>query len=516
MPQDLVIGLDASTTATKAIAWDRQGRAMAEGRSPIPMDSPLPDRYEQDPEDWWASASSALHALCQQLDPARIAALAISNQRETFVALDADGTALRPGIVWLDERCRPEVAGFAARVGEQTIHRISGKPPDVSPSIYRIAWLARHEPQILARATWFCDVQGYLSLRLTGRCCTSWASADPMGCFDLAARRWSETVLAPLGLSAERFPGALAPGEILGQVTDTAARATGLPSGTPLVAGAGDGQAAGLGCRVLSPGRAYLNLGTAVVSGIFSPDYRVDRAFRTMGSGSGEGYILESVLRTGTFLVDWFVRRLFGVDPAREPGIYRILEQEARAVAPGAGGLLLVPYWAGVMNPYWEHDARGCMVGLSASHGRGHVHRAVLEGIALEQTLVTAAAEAVAGQPVTAYLAIGGGAASDLWCQIIADVSGRAVERSATVEVSSLGAAMAAARGAGWFSDFHEAAGAMGGTVTRRFEPRPATFDYYQRLLAIYRGLYPGLRDTYRALAELARDGVTPQPPHHA
>jgi len=508
MNQDLVIGLDASTTATKAIAWNRHGQPLAEGRSPIPMDSPAPNYYEQDPEDWWRSALAALVALCQQLDPARVAALAIANQRETFVPLDAAGQALRPGIVWLDERCRPEVAGFAGRVGEHLIHEISGKPADVTPSIYRIAWLARHEPEILRRCARFCDVQGFLALRLTGHCRSSWASADPMGCFDMLAHDWSDTVLAPLGLSSAQFPETLAPGRILGRLHESAAHATGLPVGTPLVAGAGDGQAAGLGCGLLTPGRAYLNLGTAVVSGIYSADYRVDPAFRTMGSGSGEGYILESVLRTGTFLVDWFVERLFGLDPSHDPGIYHTLEQEAAAVGPGAGGLLLVPYWAGVMGPYWEHEARGCMVGLSASHGRSHVYRAVLEGIALEQTLVTDATEAVCGEPVTAYAAIGGGAASDLWCQIIADTSGRAVQRSATVEAASLGAAMAAAVGVGWFGDFADAAAAMGGTLLRRFQPRPEAALYYRRLLAIYRRLYPGLRETYQSLAALARDGA--------
>ena len=150
-----------------------------------------------------------------------------------------------------------------------------------------------------------------------------------------------------------------------------------------MVAGGGDGQAAGLGTGVLRPGRAYLNLGTASVSGVYGAVYATDPAFRTMTSLTGEGYIFELCLITGTFLTNWLVERLFEEDPVQDPDVYGRLEREAAGLPPGADGLMLMPYWGGVMTPYWDADARGILIGLSSEHGRGHVYRAMMEGIAM-------------------------------------------------------------------------------------------------------------------------------------
>ena len=500
--KDLVIGIDSSTTATKAIAWTADGTAVAEGRSRLPLDSPCPGHYEQPAETWWRSLCEALKEVVGRVDPGRIAALSIANQRETFVPLDADGRPLRAAIVWLDERCRAEVPELAAAVGAETIHRITGKPPDITPVAYRLAWLRRHEPEVLDRTAMLADVHGYLTWRLTGRFATSQASADPLGLYDMAGRHWSPTLLDALGLSLACLPEAAPPGTVLGRMTEAAAEATGLAAGTPVVAGGGDGQAAGLGVGALSPELAYLNLGTACVSGVFSPDYRTDPAWRTMGSLTGAGYYLETCLRTGTFLIDWYLRRLCRLDPDADPGLYTRLEDEAAALPIGAGGLLLVPYWSGAMNPYWDIDARGALVGLNGQHGQAHVYRALMEGVALEQAMATADLERRAGLELRDYVAIGGGAQSDLWCALVANASGKRVRRSATVEASSLGAAITAAVGAGLYDSAETAARAMTGAITATFAPDPDAQARYAELLTIYRRVYPSLRAVY---AELAR-----------
>jgi sugar (pentulose or hexulose) kinase len=420
--RDLVVGLDSSTSATKAVAWTREGEAVAEGRAMIPLASPAPDWYEQDPGDWWDSACRALRQF--GVAPDRIAAIAVSNQRETFVPLAADGVPVRPAIVWLDQRSTEEVAWLSEKVGPQRIHEISGKPVDLAPVAYRIAWMLRHEPREHGRTAMFADVHAYLTWRLTGQFRTSWASADPLGLFDLEKKEWSPEILAALRVEPGKLPEPFAPGSVLGYVTPEAAAATSLAEGTPVVAGGGDGQAAGLGVNALGSGRAYLNLGTAVVAGIHSRDYRPGLAWRTMGSCSGEGYVLETSLRSGTFLVDWFVENCSGA--SREE-----IEREAAEVPAGAGGLLALPYWGAVMTPYWDQDARGCFVGFSGAHRRAHLYRAVLEGIALEQALVTRLIEEDAGIRVREFVAIGGGAASDLWRQIMADACGIPVERFA-------------------------------------------------------------------------------------
>ena len=500
MTGDLVVGLDSSTTATKAIAWTRDGRLVAEARAPVPLARPAPDRYEQDPEDWWRAAVAALRSLTAAVDPARIAALGIANQRETFVALDAAGAPVRPAIIWLDERCRPAVDGFAARVGEDRLHRLTGKPKDTAPVAYRLAWMAGAEPEAYAGVARFVDVHAYLTWRLTGRFGTSWASADPFGLVDMAARRWAAPVLEALALTPDRLADPAGPGQVLGAVTADAAAATGLRGGTLVAAGGGDGQLAGLGVNALAPGTAYLNLGTAVVAGIQTRRYATGMAWRTMISGAAAGYTLETSLRSGTFLLDWAVREVFGAGAQPDPAIYRRLESDAAEIAPGADGLLVLPYWNGVMTPYWEAGARGAMIGFTSGHRRGHVWRAVLEGIALEQAMVTHLVEDGTGERVERLIAVGGGAASDLWCQIVADTAGVPVHRSATVEASCLGAAMCAAVGAGWHETSDAAAAAMAGPAAARFAPDPDAMARYRQIMPVYRDLYPALRPTFARL----------------
>jgi xylulokinase len=502
MDRDLVIGLDSSTSATKAIAWTRDGLAVGEGRSPVALSSPAPDWYEQDPEDWWGSASVALRSLLERISPGRIAALAISNQRETFAPLAADGSAVRPAIVWLDQRCRDEVGWLSGQVGERRIHEISGKPVDMAPVAYRLAWMLHHEPAEYARTATFADVHGYLAWRLTGRFQTSWASADPLGLFDMQSRVWSGEILRPLHLEPGRLPQTAAPGTVIGCVNESGALDTSVPAGTPVVAGGGDGQAAGLGVNALTPGRAYLNLGTAVVAGIHSREYRIGQAWRTMGSCSGEGYYYETSLRSGTFLIDWFLDNCGGGNKGGEAR--QRLEAEAASVSIGSGGVLAVPYWGAVMTPYWDQDARGCLVGLSGTHRAAHLYRALLEGIALEQAMVTGMIQDDTGIRIQEFVAMGGGAASDLWCQIIADACGKPVKRSCTVEASSLGAAMCAAAGAGWFHSVAAAAEAMSGEITRETEPCAPRQARYAELLEIYREIYPKLRQTFGKLARFA------------
>jgi sugar (pentulose or hexulose) kinase len=502
MDRDLVIGLDSSTSATKAIAWTREGLPIAEGRSPIPLASPAADWYEQNPGDWWNSACLALRDLLGRVSPARIAALAISAQRETFVPLAADGSPVRPAIVWLDQRCRDEVSWLSGLVGRRRIHEISGKPADMAPVAYRMAWMLRNEPKEYGRTAIFADVHAYLTWRLTGHFRTSWASADPLGLFDMRKKLWSGEILKALHLEPAQLPLTEAPGTVLGQVNEDAAASTSLPAGTPVVAGGGDGQAAGLGVNALTPSRAYLNLGTAVVAGIHSSEYRTGQAWRTMGSCSGDGYYLETSLRSGTFLLDWFLDTCGG--GARDSEARRRLESEAASLPAGSGGVLAVPYWGAVMTPYWDPDARGCLIGLTGAHRTAHLYRALLEGIALEQALVTKMIEQEAGIQVQEFVAIGGGAASDLWCQIIADTCGKPVRRSPTVEASSLGAAMCAAAGAGWFDGVPAAAEAMSGEIARSTEPCASRVARYAELLEIYREIYPQLRQTYHRLARFA------------
>jgi sugar (pentulose or hexulose) kinase len=492
MKTDLVIGLDSSTTTTKAIAWDRRGRSVAEGRAGVPMSNPKTGWFEQDVSDWTNSAAKALKQLSKKIDMARVGAIAISNQRESFAQFDSANKALRPGTLWLDERAHVEARELAQLIGAEELHRISGKPSDVTPCISRCLWLAKAMPGLWKKTAMTAEVHGVLVHFLTGHWHTSTASADPMGLIDMVRQDWSDELLAAARLNRPQLPKLFRPGEAVGEVTPAAAKLTGLKAGTAVVAGGGDGQCAGAGANTFVKGRAYLNLGTAVVSGSFGRPYVHNPVFRTMSAVAEEGYSYETAIRTGTFLVNWMVERLFNVNTKNNPGILAALEREAKASPLGSRGVMLVPYWLGCMTPYWNPKARGVIAGLSGNHTRGDVYRSILEGIALEQVMMTDSV-AAATQAIDHFVVMGGGAQSDLWCQIVADAGGREVRRLETVEASSLGAAMAAAKGAEWFRSIPAASECMSGKPSRTFRPRAKENKAYRELMAIYRDLWPTL-----------------------
>ncbi len=507
MIKDLVIGIDSSTTATKAIAWTGDGQLVAEGRCPIELNNPVPLHYEQDATSWWQALCSAVRALGQEVDLERTAAVAIANQRETWVPVDEDGEPLRPAMVWMDERGRPDVDLLEARLGRDRLLQITGKIPGPLPCLYSIHWMKREEPDLFSRTARFLDVHGFLVKRLTGDFRTSWSSADPTALLDLESKRYAPEILDALELDERKFAEPHRPGSVLGEVNAAAAETTGLPAGTPVVAGGGDGQAAGLGTGVLKPGRAYLNLGTASVSGVFGSEYATDPAFRTMTSLSGDGYIFELCLITGTFLTNWLVEQLFEEDPAKDPDVFGKLEQEAARLPIGADGLMLMPYWGGVMTPHWDADARGLLIGLSSEHGRAHLYRAMMEGIALDEAMGLEGIEKATGETVQELLTIGGGSTSDLWCRIVANASGKPVKRLTTAEATSLGAGIAAAIGAGWFEDAQAAADAMAGKVEDVIAPEPGEADRYAELLGIYKRLYPSTRSILNDLTAFKEAG---------
>jgi len=479
MTDKFIIGLDSSTQMTKAIAWNRAGQALGEGRAPVPMSRPAQGRFEQNPEDWWCACCTALADLGKEVALSQAAGLAISNQRETVGFIDKTHRALRPGIVWLDERATPLVQPFAQHFGAGALHRITGKPVDITPVVYRLHWMQRNEPETLAQSL-IVDVHGCLSGRLTGECRASWTSADPFGIFDLAGKCWSEKILQALDLRAHNLPPAVRPGTVLGGVSRAAADASGLPMGLPIIAAGGDGQCAGLGANATRRGVAYLNLGTAIVVGAWDGLPRISQAWRTMSSPTGEGYFLEGVQRAGTFLVDWLVETVLG--RVRTPASFAELSQAAKQIPIAANGLLVCPYLSGCMNPHWSSEARAAFFGLTPEHGPAHLYRATLEALTGEiaRSIHDMRAEGVA---VSRIVAVGGGATSALWLQMIADATGLPIQLSNSPEASSLGAAMSAAVGLGWFADFAEAAEAMSTTRPAQ-QPIEENGPIWQDLLA--------------------------------
>jgi xylulokinase len=500
MSKDLVIGVDCSTTACKAVIWDRLGRTVATSRRSYDLDHVRSGWVEQNAADWWGAASAAIADATTKVRADRIAAIAITHQRETFVCLDSDGNALRPAITWMDIRATAEVEEF----GDERVHRLTGKPPNPTPAWYKLLWLCKHEPETIARTAHVVDVAGYLIQKLTGEWVTSWASADPLGLIDLTRFDYDDGLLEQVGLSRSKVSRLLPPGAVAGSITPAMADELGLPKGLPVVVSAGDGQSAGLGCNVTQPGRAYLNIGTGTVSGVYSDAYSHATSYRTMGGPVPDTYILETFIGGGTQNIVWFMEQLSDLDARRlkkHETPEQIFEAMAANIDEGAEKLLCLPYWTGAMTPYWDGHARGAFVGLSGRHGKAHMYRAILESLALEERLLVGGVEAATGQAIDDIILVGGGSRSPLWCQIIANVLGRSVKLAREQESTALGAGIHAAAAAGLYGNIRDAAAAMTG-VEKSYEPNQASHERYGAIFEAYRSIYPGLKNTFKLMAE--------------
>jgi xylulokinase len=415
---------------------------------------------------------------------------------------------LRNAILWNDERCLRQVSFLEEEVGGTKLHTITGKPLSMLPALPKMIWLGQNEPEIMSRIQKFLEPHAFLVHRLTGQFRTSLASADPMGLIDMKKRQWAEDLIRGLGFRSDQLPELDEPGEILGRVSSQAAASTGLPEGLPVVAGGGDGQCAGLGANVTKTSRAYLIMGTAVIGGAYSGEYTTSRAYRTLNAPIPGAFYLETCIKGGVFTVAWFIERF--ADELAKPWLAsspeELLERAAAKVPPGSLGLMLVPYWHNVMSPYWDPAASGITIGWHGAHGPAHFYRAILEGIAFEQRLAGDGMLEAQNHAFKQYVILGGGSKSDLWCQIMSDVTGLPVVRSATAEATCLGAGILAAAASGWYEDINAAAEAMTGT-TDIFRPELERTQVYDQLFReVYRPLFPAIQPLVDRLTELTHE----------
>ncbi len=491
----LVIAVDSSTTATKAIVVDPTGHVLSEGRCELGMSTPGLDKYEQDPREWWSSTNTAVGRAVEQLganERARIVALCSTIQRQSFALVDADGEPVRPGLLWLDGRAAEQ----ARRIGTHDLHRLTGFQPDVTPSVYKIAWLNEHEPENVSRAARVTGVHGYLAHAMTGRWVDSAAAADSLGLFDMARLDFDDSVLAMVGLRRDQLPQLVDPGSSMGTIRRDVTRAWGLEQDVELIASCGDGQAAGLGCGAIGPDEAYLNMGTALVAGVHSATYEVGDVYRTDAAGIPGHYVLEIVQNSGSYLAGWFRTELG--DPALEGAPDPALEEAAAGVPAGVGGPMVLPYWNAVQSPYWNPVAKGAIVGLGGAHGRPEIYRSILEGLSIEMARNLRGLQNDTGTPLTSVRVMGGGQRSPLWRQVMTDCVGLPLTACETEEVSAMGAAVLAMASTGVVGDIPATARAMA-KLGDTSEPDAARVELYRELAEVQGLLYPALEHAFEA-----------------
>ncbi|MGH2444749.1 MAG: xylulokinase [Candidatus Limnocylindria bacterium] len=492
----LVLGIDVSTTATKAVLVDEAGAVRSIGSATYAYAVPHPLWSEQDPDLWWIGA---VEAIASALDAAHVSgdevdAVGLTGQMHGAVLLDASDAPVRPAILWNDQRTADECDEIRERVGPRRLIEITGNDALTGLTAPKLLWVRRHEPETWARVAHVLLPKDYLRLRLTGDRTVDVADGSGTLLFDLAARDWSADVLAALDLDRSLLPATADGPQVTGRVTGPAAAATRLRAGTPVVAGGGDQAANAVGVGAVEPGIVALSLGTSGV--VFATTNRpiVEPAGRVHAfcHAVPEAWHMMSVMLSAAGSLRWF-------RDALAPGIaFADLADEAGQAPAGSDGLFFLPYLNGERSPHPDPLARGAFVGLTVAHHRPHLARAVLEGVAfgLRDGLDLMLA---AGVPRPEQVrASGGGIASSLWRQIVSDVLGVEIATVNTTEGAAFGAALLATVAAGHQRSVQEATTVLV-RATPAAEPGPDSRVYAERH-AVYRDLYPALRPIFPRL----------------
>lgn len=495
-----LLGIDVSTTATKALLIDSMGKVVAVAATKYPFDTPQPLWSEQDPAVWWYAAVQSIHEVLAEsaIDPAQIAAIGLTGQMHGLTLLDDEGVVIRPAILWNDQRTGPQCDEIRARVGKEQLVKITGNDALTGFTAPKILWVREEEPEIFARAHSFLLPKDYLRFRLTGVQATDRADGAGTLLMDLRARDWSKTILDALEVPIEFMPKSFEGTEITGAISAAAAEMTGLREGTPVVAGGGDQAAGAVGVGAVAEGIVSLALGTSgvVFATVNQPFYHPEGLLQSFCHAVPGRWHLMGVTLAAAGSLRWYRDTL-------APGVdYDDLLAPTADIAPGSEGLLFLPYLTGERTPHPDPLARGAFVGLTVRHTQPHLTRAVLEGVAFG---LRDSFELIKGSGLKQIQQVrvsGGGARSPIWRQILADVLGTELVTVNTTEGAAFGAALLAGVGAGIWADVDSACDTAI-QVTGRTLPQPAAVQQYEEVYRAYSALYPALKASFAQLSTL-------------
>ncbi len=490
------LGIDSSTTATKALLMDGEGRLLGAASSGYDYSTPEPLWTEQEPALWWHGAAAAIQALLAKtgLSGEEIECVGLTGQMHGMVALDKNAEVLRPAILWNDQRTGAECDQIRSAIGRERFINLTGNDALTGFTAPKILWVKNHEPEIYARIKQILLPKDYLRYLLTGEYATDKAGAAGTVLFDLKKRDWSGEVIQALEINPDWLPQTFEGTEVTGTVTAQAAGVTGLFPGTPVVAGSGDQAAGAVGMGAVAPGIVSITLGTSGVVFAATPEPWIEpqgRMHAFCHALPGQWHLM-GVMLSAAGSLRWFRDTLA---PEIE---FRHLTDLTSGVPAGSDGLFFLPYLTGERTPHPDPLAKGSFVGLTIRHTREHLTRAVLEGVAfglrdsfelLKQTGLT---------EIDQVRLTGGGANSPVWRQIIADVLGVELVMVNTTEGSAFGAAILAAVGAGAYQSGEEACQAIIKPVDQ-IPPGPDT-EIYQERYQIYKELYPALHPIFHQL----------------
>lgn len=494
-----VVAVDVGTTATKSAVIDSSGTIRGASELPHPTSVPHQSWVEQEPDDWWDSTRHAVREAVAASGPVDIAAVAVTGQMQDLIAV-AGERSLRTAILYSDTRAAAEHRRLCDEVGEARWARLTGNVQDPSNVAAKWSWLAAHEPDLLRETkTVLLGAHSYVVWRACGAAVCDATTASTTGLLDLRGGRWSDSVLAAAGLDEQQLPALLKGAEVVGRLSEQAARELSLAAGTPVVHAPGDAATTTVGVGAASPGVRYVYLGTSGwVAGTFAglPREPMEQLYTLNHAVEGVSLRIGPMLSVGSCL-DWAL----GVLSA---GGHADVEAAMAATAPGPSPTLFLPYLGGERAPHRDAAARGAFVGLSHAVGKADLVRSVVEGVCFALRSIDEFLGAEASSPL---LVCGGGAQSDSWCQTLAEVVGRDVVRTDFSHAGVLGAAMTAAEALGWCD--------VSQNTWPQDRPRqsfsPRDHGRFAAPYEVFRGLYPALRSSFRAMARREEESNTAQ-----
>jgi len=506
------LGIDIGTSGTKTLAIDAKGNILADALETYPCYVPKPLWSEQDPEDWWQATIRSVRRVVNgaKLKPADVRGIGLSGQMHGSVFLDRQDRVIRRAILWNDQRTAAECREMEERVGGRSqLIKLVANPALTGFTAPKILWLRNNEPKNFEKTCKVLLPKDEIRRRLTGEYATEVSDASGMLLLDVARRNWSKELLAALELDVDLLARCYESEDVTGTLTPAAAKVLGLTTDCLVVGGAGDCAAGAVGNGIVSAGLMSTSLGTSGVMFVHSDQVKIDpegRVHTFCHAVRGKWHMMGVNLSAGGSL-QWFRNELCQADWAKakraKREIYDLLIEEARPVPAGSQGLFFLPYLSGERTPHADPDARGCFVGLTLAHSRGHMIRAILEGVTYAMRDSLAIFEGL-GVPIRQIRASGGGARSPLWRQIQADMFGRKVVTINTEEGPAYGVALLAAVGGGEFKDVREACAATI-HVVQETPFRRSVKKVYDRAFPVYQQLYCSLKDDFKGITALEK-----------
>lgn len=500
--QRYVMGIDVGTGGTRAVIVDNIGSIVSSANEEHEaFASPKIGWAEQRPEDWWRAAAVAVrHALAQaKLPKEKIACVGFSGQMHGAVMLDASDGVVRPALIWCDVRTEKQCEELRERLGWERLIELTSNPPLANFTLTKLLWTRENEPENWKRVRSVMLPKDYVRFRLTGERATDMADASGTLMLDVSHRRWSAEVLEQVEIDRAVLPLLYESPQICAKVSGKGAEQTGLAAGTPVVAGAGDQAAGAVGMGIVAVGVVSATIGTSgvVFAATDRPSHDPRGRLHTFCHAVPNRWHVMGVTQAAGLSLRWFRDRF--MDPCTRDGKdpYNQLTAEAATVPPGADGLLWAPYLMGERTPHLDPKARGGLVGITASHTRAHVVRAILEGVAFSlKDTFTIFSEM--NLPVARIRLGGGGARSSLWRQIQADVYGHEVEIVEAEEGAAYGAALLAGVGAGIWATVDQACDSVV-RVASRVAPNQTNVRAMHAGYEAYRRLYPAMKSVFRS-----------------